>query len=183
MATCPESSDNQRRRGDFGGMEWGDTVDSSHDCPYSREIRNQDAGSAIVMYEGGAHASYTQNFVTRRSSYRRGATIIGDLATLEFDWATDKLRVMEHRDDRVDEITVKASGGHSGGDHVQGGYFIGMMRGEPNAGGDLSAGILSAAICLAARESAHSLTFQPILLPGQTLDDLPPVTPATEVPV
>lgn len=183
MATCPESSDNQHRRGDFGGMEWGDAEDGSHDCPYSREIRNQDAGSAIVMYEGGAHASYTQNFVTRRSSRRRGATIIGDLATLEFDWATEKFRIIEHRDDRVDEITVKASGGHGGGDHVQSGYFLDMMRGEPNAGGDLTAGILSAAICLAARESAHSLTFQPILLPGETLDDLPPVTPATEVPV
>ena len=59
-----------------------------HQCVWGDGIRHQDAGSALVMYEGGAHASYSQNFVSRRSAAARGAVITGYKATVSFDWYT-----------------------------------------------------------------------------------------------
>ena len=43
-------------------------VVADHPCVFGAEIVNQDAGSAIVQYEGGVHAAYSQNFVSRRSA-------------------------------------------------------------------------------------------------------------------
>ncbi len=182
VLTCIESHVNQKARGDTGGMGWRDES-GDHDCCFSREIRNQDAGSAIVLYEGGAHVSYTQNFVSRRGAGKRGAVITGDAASLEFDWFTEKIIVHEHFEARVDEIDVKASTGHMGGDHVLAQNFVNAMRGKEKSISDMKAGLLSVTMCLAARESAHSQTFQPIVPPGEQAEALPAVTTATEAPV
>jgi len=182
METCIESSLNQKRRGDAGGMGVrGDTGD--HACCFSRDIRNQDAGSALVMYEGGVHVSYTQNFVTRRKAGKRGAVITGHKGSLEFDWYTEKIIVTDHFEERVDEISVKASTGHSGGDDVLCRNFVGMMRGQEASRSDLKAGLMSVAMCLAARESAFTQTFQPIIPPGENEKTVPRPAPGTEVPV
>jgi predicted dehydrogenase len=74
--TCPESPKNIAIRGDDGGMGTGD-----HWCAFSKGIENQDAGSAMLLYANGVHASYSQNFIARRSMGRRGATVIGYTAS------------------------------------------------------------------------------------------------------
>ena len=77
---------------------------------------NQDAGSAIVGYENGQHASYSQNFLSRRSAGVRGATITGEDATVHFDWYAKLIRVIDHQVERVEEIRIDDEGGHGGGD-------------------------------------------------------------------
>ncbi|HEX7009894.1 MAG TPA: Gfo/Idh/MocA family oxidoreductase [Phycisphaeraceae bacterium] len=169
--SCPESPRNQALRGDTGGMKKDD-----HWCAFSQGIRNQDAGSAILLYSPGLHASYTQNFITRRGAHRRGAIITGYHATLEFDWATDSITIHDHHDHRVDRITVKPTGGHSGGDAALVTSFVKLMRREePGSYANLRDGLISAAICLAARESVLTQTFQPIVPPWQSASDHPTV--------
>ena len=84
--TCPESPQNLARRGDDGGMYQDSDDRSDHWCAFSSEIRNHDAGSALIMYENGIHASYSQNFLSRRSAYKRGATVIGYEAPSSSTW-------------------------------------------------------------------------------------------------
>jgi predicted dehydrogenase len=172
--SCPESAKNQRLRGDGGGMSTED-----HPCAFSREIRNEDAGSAIVQYASGTHVAYSQNFVARRKAGARGARVIGYLGTLEFDWYTDQIRVVDHHAERVDNIEVKATSGHGGGDAVLCQMFIDLVRHRDRSRSDLRDGLLSAAMCLAARESSYTNTFQRI----PSVEELPnwaPTTPARE---
>lgn len=138
-------------------------------------VRHQDAGSAIFMYENGLHAAYTQNFVTRGSG-RRGAYISGHLGTLMFDWHTHSIVVHDNFKKRMDRIEVKASQdeGHLGGDHVLATNFSNLIQGKEKSQSNLHDGLLSAAMCLAARESANTHTFQPVVVPGQT-----PPTPSS----
>lgn len=166
--SCNESDIAHRLRGHSGGMTDATvfTKPFDHYCCYSQDIRNQDAGSAIVLYANGLHVNYTQNFVARNTARRRGANIIGHLATLEFDWCSEKIRVVDHMQDRVDQIDVKAATGHSGGDSVLARNFVQMIRGEAQPLGDLSAGLLSAATCLAVKKSCHTRRFEPIAVPG-----------------
>src|SRR5215210_4127566 len=105
--TCPESPQNLARRGDDGGMYQDSDDRTDHWCAFSREIQNHDAGSALIMYENGIHASYCQNFLSRRAAYRRGATVIGYEATLEFDLAQAELRLTHHRSDKVERMRVE----------------------------------------------------------------------------
>jgi hypothetical protein len=165
-----ESPLNIERRGDDGGMGRGD-----HLCAFSREIRNEDAGSAIIKYAGGAHAAYSQNFVSRRTAGRRGAIVTGYSGTLEFDWYTDVIRVVDHHgNSRVDRLEVKATTGHSGGDYVLAQMFMDVIRGRSESRSSLRDGLLSAAMCLAARDSSETDTFQRI----PSVDELPDLASA-----
>ena len=125
-------------------------------------IRLQDAGAALVAYEDGVHASYTQNFLSRRSAAARGATITGYQATLSFDWFKGTITVIDHHRDRVDSFTVRATTGHLGGDAVLARNFLDVCMGRDESRTDLASGLLSAAMCLAARESAHTQRWTPI---------------------
>lgn len=129
-------------------------------------VLHQDAGSAIVQYDTGVHAAYSQNFITRRSAGRRGATITGEDGTVSFDWVTHKIRFVDHTSERVDEIEVKAEGGHNGGDHALARNFIDVVLGRAPSLTPLADGLISAATCLAARDAAHRRTVEPI--PPQT---------------
>jgi predicted dehydrogenase len=162
--TCPESPKNLAARGDDGGTLGGAPLssDADHACCFSTDILHQDAGSAIVMYENGAHASYAQNFLSRRSAGLRGATVIGYDATLSFDWQSDLVRVIDHHRTRVDEIKVQASGFHGGGDHQLAMNFAQVVRGVERSKSPLNDGLLSAAMCLAAREAAATGVTQRI---------------------
>lgn len=164
QAECPESAVNLARRGDAGGMNWAsfDKSELDHLCPFSREIKNQDSGSALVLYEDGMHACYSQNFVTRRSAGRRGATITGYTATLDFDFHAETIRVVDHHANRIDRIEVKAAGGHGGGDGQLLMEYLDLVRDGKPARSNLKAGLLSAAMCLAARESCATRAFQEI---------------------
>jgi predicted dehydrogenase len=154
--TCKESPINLTRRGDDGGTLsfQKPTPDADHACCFSSSIKNQDAGSAIIMYESGLHAAYSQNFLSRRSAGVRGATVIGYDATLNFSWQSKTLRIIEHHRDHVDELSVEATGGHGGGDEELASNFIEVMRGRAASRSPLNEGLLSAAMCLSARESA-----------------------------
>jgi predicted dehydrogenase len=159
--TCPESPQNLARRGDDGGMYQDSHDRTDHWCAFSREIQNHDAGSALIMYENGIHASYSQNFLSRRSAYRRGATVVGYEATLEFDLAPMELRIIHHRSEKVEQLRVDGEDdGHAGGDRILAENFLDLVKGRARPNASLRDGLLSAAMCLAARESARTKTFQ-----------------------
>jgi predicted dehydrogenase len=161
--TCPESPQNLARRGDDGGMYQDSDDRTDHWCAFSREIQNHDAGSALIMYENGIHASYSQNFLSRRSAYRRGATIVGYEATLEFDLAPMELRIIHHRSGKVEQVRVDGEDeGHAGGDLILAESFLDLLQGRARPNASLRDGLLSAAMCLAARESARTKSFQPV---------------------
>lgn len=165
---CKESPINLTRRGDDGGMLsfQKPTSDADHDCCFSESIKNQDAGSAIIMFDNGAHAAFSHNFVVRRSAGRRGATVIGYDATLNFAWeADDKIRIIDHHSDKVELIDVPAGVFHGGGDNVLAQNFVDLLRGRAASICPLDQGLLSAAMCLAARDSANLQSWQPIRLP------------------
>ena len=155
--TCPESPAGIARRGDDGGVGTGD-----HLCVFGDGIKLQDAGAALIAYENGAHASYTQNFLSRRTAGSRGATITGYEATLSFDWYTETVTVIDHHRDRVDSSRVRATTGHLGGDEALARNFFEVCMGRDESRTDLAAGLLSATMCLAARESAHTQRWTPI---------------------
>jgi predicted dehydrogenase len=171
---CPESPAQLTIRGEDGGMLNGATPTpaSDHACAFSSSIKHQDCGSAIVMYASGAHASYVQNFVPRRSAALRGATIIGYKATLRFNWQSDTIHIVDHHRDRVDEITVKSSGFHGGGDQMLAQNFVDLLRGRDTSHSPLTDGLLSTAMCLAARDSAALKSFQPIAFSESESDSI-----------
>ena len=155
--TCLESPQGVARRGDDGGVGTGD-----HLCVFEDGIELQDAGAALIGYEGGAHASYTQNFLSRRSAASRGATVTGYEGTLTFDWFKGSVSVVDHHRDRVESFEVKVMSGHLGGDEVLARNFVDVCLGRDESRTDLSSGLLSAAMCLSARESAHSQRWTPV---------------------
>ncbi len=157
VESCAESPRNQIRRNDAGGAS---LVGEDHPCLFSAGIKNQDAGSALIRYANAVHASYAQNFVTRLSAHTRGATVTGYEATLKFDWYTDEVTVTDHHRNRVDRIVTKSFEGHSGGDSVLVRDFLNMVRTKQPPHANLKAGLLSVAMCLAARESAIRQSFE-----------------------
>jgi predicted dehydrogenase len=161
---CPESPQNLYQRGYDGGVLNHTTPQpsSDHACTFSDSILHQDAGSAMVMYSNGAHASYSQNFLTRLSAARRGATIIGYEATLQFDWQSDAVTIIDHHRTRIDRIEVGGAGMHGGGDAALAKNFVDVLRGRDVSASSLHEGLLSIAMCLAARDAADQGTTQSI---------------------
>jgi predicted dehydrogenase len=155
--TCAESPQNMNNFGTHEGLIMAD-----HPCVFGSEIMNQDAGSALVQYESGIHASYTQNFVTRKSAATRGAIVTGYEATLSFDWYTHTITVTDHHGEGVEEFEIRATTGHLGGDDALIENFRDVCLGRDESKSDLSAGITSVLMCLAARESAHRQSWVPI---------------------
>jgi hypothetical protein len=97
---------------------------------------------------------------------------------------------VDHTRDRVDEVEVKAEGGHNGGDHALARNFLDVVLGRAPSLTPLADGLLSAATCLAARDAAHRRTVEPIppQAPRQKVDPArivdtsaiePPTDPAT----
>jgi predicted dehydrogenase len=162
---CMESPKNLRARGDEGGAAHHHPDDKNHWCLFSDGIRNEDAGSALITYENGVHASYSQNFATRRSAGKRGATVTGYTGTLEFDWYTETVRFIDHHTPHVDEHKICAATGHMGGDHRMLKCFVDLIRGEAPSMSSLKDAIASAAMCLAARESARKHSFEAVTYP------------------
>jgi predicted dehydrogenase len=155
--SCLESPSSTERTGNIRGASEGD-----HLCVFGSEILHQDAGSAIVQYEQGAHAAYSQNFVSRRGAARRGAVITGYKATLSFDWYKNALTVIHHHSDRVDHVEIERGSEHMGGDEALVRNFADVCLGRDESRSDLTAGLVSVAMCLAARESAHRMAWMPI---------------------
>ena len=156
-ATCPESPRNIALRGDDGGMGKED-----HLCAFSKSITHHDAASAMVMFANGVHLAYSQNFVTRRSAFSRGARITGYEGTLTFDWADETIRVIEHHGGSVETIKVDCGEDHHGGDQQLTRNFLEVIRGEDVSRAPLRHGLRSAELCLAARASVASRRFEPL---------------------
>lgn len=137
-------------------------ADMGLQCCFAKDTGNEDSGSALIEYETGAHASYTQSFICRNAAGNRGARLIGYKGTIEFDWSTDELKVMMHHSPKVETHKLTASAGHGGGDAVLADSFLRIIKRERPSVAPLEAGLMSALMCLRARESAESRTFQEI---------------------
>ncbi|TFE24705.1 Gfo/Idh/MocA family protein [Cohnella luojiensis] len=150
--TCPEGHEMKRAR--------GESVSDNSMCCFAVDGDNEDSGSALIQYETGMHVSYSQNFFARRGAAARGARLLGYKGTLEFDWYTNKLKVFMHHAARVEKYDLNTDeGGHGGGDEVLAKNFIRVMQGREASVAPLDAGLLSALMCLKAKQSAETNAF------------------------
>ncbi|HUU43417.1 MAG TPA: Gfo/Idh/MocA family oxidoreductase [Planctomycetota bacterium] len=157
LETCPESP-----YADFHKHGHVDHYEpAKRKCTFGEDIdpRYQDNGSALVEYANGLQAVYSQNFFVRRHAGYRGATLIGYHGTIQFDWNQPMFRLTMHHKAWTETVDC-ASDGHGGGDVELARDFIGVMRGTGKSRAPISAGILSAYMCLKARESALNRRFE-----------------------
>jgi len=153
---CPESPYNLFRQGVTPEIEPNDWL-----CSFAVDTGNHDSASALIHYESGVHAVYTQNFYTRRGATARGATLIGYRGTIAFDWYRDELTVHHHHSNRVERHHFESTGdGHHGGDEALVEEFLNAVSGRETTRAPLAAGILSAQMCLMARDSCATNTFR-----------------------
>jgi predicted dehydrogenase len=156
--TCPESGFNlYYRRGERDRVE-----PTGRYCGFAVDTGNEDSSSAIIEYQSGMHAVYTQCFYPRKGAGARGARLTGYLGTLEFDWSTGEVVVWLHHEPRVERYEHEAVGGHGGGDTVLAYNFIQVIRGAAPSVAPLEAGLQSALMCLKARESAVDHAFKDV---------------------
>ena len=128
-------------------------------CCFAVDTGNHDSATILLQYDNGMHVAYTQNFIARKTAGKRGARFIGYKGTVEFDFKTKTITVIDHMSDHVEHITVESNGAHSGGDRALAENFIHIMEGTEESQAPLSQSILSAKLCLAARTSAQTKTF------------------------
>ena len=132
-------------------------------CCFAQDTGNEDTASAIITYENGVHACYSQNFITKKSGARRGARLLCTKGAAEFDWYSGEIRVDRYRTSQTVLHRFQArEGSHFGGDEKLALDFIRVMEGHP-AKSDLNAGLISALTCMAARESAETRHFVPVV--------------------
>ena len=127
-------------------------------CTYGVDTGNEDSGSVILIDAEGRHAVYSQNFVVRKGAGKRLFRIIGDDATLEFNFFDSTLTVFYHYKNEVVKHVIGEGAGHSGGDKMLAKNFLDVIEGK-ETDCSLSEGIISAKICLRAKESAETLRF------------------------
>ena len=138
-------------RGDYSHGEY---------CCYAEDTGNEDSGTVIVRYESGMHVVYTQNFFTRnKHAAKRGAIIAGEGGVVEFDWQTNEIIVRKHYETGEIRSKVETIAFHGGGDIKLINNFIGVMLGTEKSKTPLEQGLLSAYMCLKAKESAENHTF------------------------
>ncbi len=138
-------------RGDYSHGEY---------CCYAEDTGNEDSGTVIVRYESGMHVVYTQNFFTRnKHAAKRGAIIAGVGGVVEFDWQTSEIIVRKHYETGEIRSKVEAIAFHGGGDIKLINNFIGVMLGTEKSKTPLEQGLLSAYMCLKAKESAEEHKF------------------------
>ncbi len=74
-----------------------------------------------------------------------------------------ELRIIHHRSEKVEQLRVDIENdGHGGGDHMLAESFLDLVKGRARPDASLRDGLLSAAMCLATRESVRTKTFQPV---------------------
>ena len=159
--TCAESPFNLFYQRAQGGQV---TRGAGMQCLFSESIKNEDSGNAILEFESGAQASYSQNFFARGKSGARGARFFGYKGTIEFDWYTGEVKVFEHHSLRSDTIRFEAGGGHFGGDTELCYDFLQIVQGKGNSRSPIEAGIMSALTCVKARESEAERKFCEVVM-------------------
>jgi len=150
---CPEHPDKVRSYGSGSGNGQGEW------CCFAVDTGNHDSGSAIVEYASGMHLAYSQNFFVRKDMGRRGARFMGYYGSVEFEFTTSTLRVVYHNRDEIITEKVGAKGAHAGGDEILMNNFADVIRGKDVSRATLEQGLLSARMCLAAKESAETKQF------------------------
>lgn len=137
----------------------GDFVHGDY-CCFAEDTGNEDSGTVIVRYETGMHVVYTQNFFTRnKHAAKRGAIIAGEGGTIEFDWVSSEIIVRKQYTPGEMRCKVETTGNHGGGDIKLAENFIGIMLGTETSETPLEQGLLSAHMCLKARQSAQEHSF------------------------
>lgn len=131
-------------------------------CSFAEDTGNEDSGSALVRYESGMHVSYSQNFFVRNKAGYRGARFMGYKGTMEFDFYKSQMKIFMHHTPRVETIDFELGNDHFGGDAALVKNFAAIMKGEATSIARMDDGLMSALMCLKARESAETGTFQTI---------------------
>ncbi len=137
-------------------------------CVFAKDTGNEDSGTAIIRYETGMHAVYSQNFFVRQKSGIRGARFMGYKGTIEFDWYSNEFRVHMNHTPRIEIHKMDVDeNGHGGGDFALARNFIDIMKGKTSKSvSDLDAGLLSVLMCLKAKESSQTNQFKDIVFPA-----------------
>ncbi len=132
-------------------------------CCFAKDTGNEDSGSGLIQYETGMHVSYSQNFFARKAAASRGARLLGYNGTLDFDWFKDELKVFMHNTPRVETYNIDSAKMPNGGGDVALAYnFIKVMQGKERSVAPIEAGLLSVQMCLKAKQSSQTNTFQAI---------------------
>lgn len=158
LMQCKDCADN-RTCPDSKAFATGDEASWGY-CCYAEDTGNEDSGSALVRYESGMHLSYSQNFFVRRGAGTRGARFMGHKGTLEFDFVTGLIKVHMHHEPRVETYQYDSGSGHFGGDEMLARSFVDIMRNGAASRASLDDGLLSALMCLKAKESAETRQFR-----------------------
>ncbi|MFD0713172.1 Gfo/Idh/MocA family protein [Paenibacillus sp. GCM10027626] len=152
--TCPESAILHREKGEpvHGEM-----------CCFAVDTGNEDSGSAIIQYESGMHASYSQNFFARNKAATRMFRFLGYKGTMEFDYYTNRIHVNMHHTTRSEIYDIPfGDDTHGGGDIVVCQSLLDTItKGFPSQT-PFEEAMQSALLCLKAKESAETRTFQEI---------------------
>ncbi|WP_261800392.1 Gfo/Idh/MocA family protein [Paenibacillus sp. PAMC21692] len=155
---CPESAILHRRRGEpvHGDM-----------CCFATDTGNEDSGSALIEYEGGMHASYSQNFFARNHAATRKFRFLGYKGTLEFDYYTNKIEVYMHHTNRREMYEIPPGNDtHGGGDIVVCESLLDTIRFGAPSKTPFEEALLSALLCMKARKSAETREFQEVIWPS-----------------
>lgn len=132
-------------------------------CCFAKDTGNEDSGSALISYETGMHVSYSQNFFTRKGAGVRGARFLGYNGTLELSWTNSDIKVFMHNTPEIETYKLDTSQmSHAGGDEALAYNFIRVMQGKEETKSPIEDGFLSVLMCLKAKESAETNTFQMI---------------------
>lgn len=131
-------------------------------CSFAEDTGNEDSGSALLRFDSGMHAVYSQNFFVRKKAGKRGARFMGYKGTLEFDFFSSQMKVYMHHTSRVETYDFESGNDHFGGDHELVKNFMGVMQGKESSRSTLEDGLFSALMCLKAKQSAETATFQTI---------------------
>lgn len=128
-------------------------------CCFAVDTGNEDAASAIFTTESGLIISYNQNFIVKKGAQRRGCRLIGTKGSAEFDFYSAEIRVDHYQVPQTDQFKFNyPAGAHFGGDEELALDFMNVMNGN-KAKSNLKDGLISAACCLAARQSAEEKQF------------------------
>lgn len=152
--TCLESAVLHRRNGEQVHGEM---------CCFATDTGNEDSGSAIIEYETGMHASYTQNFFARNKAGTRKFRFLGYKGTMEFDYYTKRIHVYMHHSNRTETYDIPpGQGPHGGGDAVVCQSLLDTIKDGKASLIPFEEAMYSALLCLKATESSETRTFQEV---------------------
>ncbi|MBQ0106188.1 MAG: Gfo/Idh/MocA family oxidoreductase [Armatimonadetes bacterium] len=128
-------------------------------CQFAKDTGNEDAGSAILKYDTGMIASYSQCFFARNLAGCRGCRVVGYEGTMEFDWKDSVLKFYSHSNPYVETTNTEGYGSHGGGDDFLIDSFVHLVRGQKKTISNLTDGLRSVYMCLKAKESCRTNHF------------------------